>query len=138
MKITVCGSMAFAKQMIDIKEKLEKLSHICFIPEGTDNYANNLVKKNGGSEGAKRKIAYDLMRKHYNLIDGSDAILVLNYDKNGIKNYIGGNSFLEIGFAHILRKKIYFVNDVPEIELIKQEIEAVQPVVINGDLTRII
>ncbi|HOK35473.1 MAG TPA: hypothetical protein PLL80_01600 [Candidatus Pacearchaeota archaeon] len=36
----------------------------------------------------------------------ADAILVVNIDKKGIKNYIGGNAFLEIGFTHILDKRI--------------------------------
>lgn len=134
MKITVCGSMAFAKEMIDIKNRLEKSGHTCFIPDGADDYANGRVERIGGSEGAKRKITNDLIRKHYDLINNSDAILVLNYKKKDIENYIGGNSFLEIGYAHILRKKIFLINDIPEIELIKQEIEAVQPIIINGNL----
>jgi hypothetical protein len=137
MKITICGSMAFAKEMINTKEELEKLGHVCFIPEGADIYSSGEVKKVGGSEGAKRKIANDLIRKHYDLINGSDAILVLNYKKRDIENYIGGNSFLEIGYAYILNKKIFLMNNLPETELIKQEIEAMQPVVINNNLNLI-
>lgn len=137
MKITICGSMAFAKEMIDTKERLEKLGHACFIPEGADAYSENKVKKVGGSEGAKRKIANNLIRKHYNLINDSDAILVLNYKKRDTENYIGGNSFLEIGYAYILNKKIFLMNNLPETELIKQEIEAMQPVVINNNLNLI-
>lgn len=137
MKIAICGSMVFSKQMIDAKEKLEKAGHVCFLPEGAENYANNLVKKIGGSEGAKRKIENDLIRKHYDIINDSDAILVLNYEKKGIPNYIGGNSFLEMGYAHILGKKIFLINDIPEIELIKQEIEAVQPKILGGNLNLI-
>src|SRR3990167_1762253 len=134
MKITICGSMAFAKQIIDTKKTLENSGHVCFVPDGANDYANNQVEKIGGSEGAKRKIANDLIRKHYNLIEHSDAILVLNYDKRGIKNYIGGNSFLEIGYAYILNKKIFLMNEIPEIGLIKQEIEAIQPKIIHGKL----
>ena len=136
MKIAVCGSMAFAQEMIDVKDKLEESDHVVFIPCEADMYVNGQidVKNIGGSEGAKRKIAHDLIRKHCELISGSDAILVLNYEKKGIKNYIGGNSFLELGYAHILGKKIFLMNDIPEIELIQQEIEAVQPIVIHGDL----
>lgn len=126
--------MAFAKEMIDTKSRLEKSGHICFIPDGADDYANGRVEKIGGSEGTKRKIANDLIRKHYDLINNSDAILVLNYKKKDIENYIGGNSFLEIGYAYILRKKVFLMNGIPEIELIKQEIEAVQPIIINGNL----
>lgn len=137
MKITICGSMAFAREMITTKNELEKSGHVCFIPDGADDYANGLVGKIGGSEGTKRKIANDFIRKHYDLINNSDAILVLNYKKKNVENYIGGNSFLEIGYAHILRKKIFLMNEIPEIELIKQEIEAVQPTIINGSLNLI-
>jgi uncharacterized membrane protein (UPF0127 family) len=52
----------------------------------------------------------------------SDAVLVLNYDRKGIKNYIGGNTLMEIGFAHVLNKKIYLMNPIPEIEFYKSEI----------------
>lgn len=131
--------MAFAKEMMNAKKELEKSGHVVFIPDGVDEYANGQIDKNkiGGSEGAKRKIANDLIRKHCQLIDDSDAVLVLNCEKKGIPNYIGGNSFLEIGYAHILRKKIFLINDIPDIELIKQEIEAVQPTILSGNLNLI-
>lgn len=137
MKIAICGSMSFVKEMINIKDQLEKMGHICFIPEGADDYVAGTVKKLGGTEGAKRKIVNNLIKRHYNLINDSDAILVLNYDKNGFKNYVGGNSFLEIGFAHILDKKIFLMNEIPDTEIIKQEIEAVQPIILNGNLNLI-
>jgi len=60
----------------------------------------------------------------------------VNYDKRGIKNYIGGNSFLEMGFAHILQKKIFLLNGIPEI-IYSDEIKAMQPTVLNGDLSKI-
>jgi hypothetical protein len=129
--------MTFAKEMLNIKDKLETLGHVCFIPEGVEIYSKGEVKKVGGSEGAKRKITNNLIRKHYDFINNSDAILVLNYKKRDIENYIGGNSFLEIGYAYILSKKIFLMNNLPEIELIKQEIEAMQPVVLNGNLNLI-
>jgi len=54
-------------------------------------------------------------RRYYEIIKECDAILVLNLEKNKIKNYIGGNTFLEMGFAHVLNKKIYlqFVTRYP-------------------------
>ncbi|RJO59226.1 hypothetical protein C4546_03320 [Candidatus Parcubacteria bacterium] len=129
--------MAFAKEMLDIKNRLEQSGHVCYLPEGTEAYAGGQVKHSGGSEGAKLKIANDLIRKHYDLIKTSDAILILNYDKNGVKNYIGGNAFLEMGFAHILGKVIYLLNPLPDIDFIHQEIEAMQPIVLNGELNRL-
>ena len=70
-------------------------------------------------------------------IKKSDAILVLNYDRKGIKNYIGGNTFLEIGFAHVLDKKIYLLNPIPDINFYKEEIEAIHPEILYGDVGKI-
>lgn len=79
----------------------------------------------------------DAIREFWNAMQGGDAVLVLNLDKHGIKNYIGGNTLMEIGFAHVLKKKIFLYNPIPDIQFYKSEIEAVQPVIINGDLTKI-
>ena len=51
----------------------------------------------------------DAIREFWRIMQGADAVLVLNIDKNGIKNYIGGNTFLEIGFAHVLDQKIFLL-----------------------------
>lgn len=89
----------------------------------------------GNSRGSQEK---DLINKHYREVGTSDAILVINKDKNGIKNYIGGNSFLEMGFAYVLGKKIYVLNPLPEKLLIfYQELVAMRPIVLDGDLTKI-
>ena len=141
MKIVVCGSMAFSQHMLDAKEILEKNGHVVDIPEGCEEYIGekweNKIKSGWrpSVEGAQRKIDLNLIRKHYDKIKLGDVILVLNYDKNGIKNYIGGNSFLEMGFAHILNKKIYVLNPLPEeLNVFYQELIAMQPKIINGDL----
>ncbi|MFA6790630.1 MAG: hypothetical protein WCR65_03565, partial [Parcubacteria group bacterium] len=66
----------------------------------------------------------------------SDAILVLNFDKKGIVNYIGGNTLMEIGFAHVNGKKIFLINEVPEVSY-ADEILAMYDVILNGDLAKI-
>ena len=66
----------------------------------------------------------------------SDAILVLNFDKKGIVNYIGGNTLMEIGFAHVNDKKVFLLNEVPEVSY-TDEILAMYDVILNGDLTKI-
>jgi len=144
MKITICGSMAFAKEMLEIQRALEKKGHTVFMPDETEAYAHDvelsLSAVSGIPEvGAERKISRDLIRKHYDKIGNSDAILVLNYDRRGIKGYIGGNSFLEMGFAHILQKPIYLFNDMPhEMHFILEEVKAMRPLVLNGDLLRLV
>ena len=68
-------------------------------------------------------------------MQGADAVFVLNLDKNGIPNYIGGNTFLEIGFAYVLGQKIFLFNPIPDIPLYKTEIEAMKPIILNKDLS---
>jgi hypothetical protein len=58
-------------------------------------------------------------------------------DKHGIENYIGGNVLIEMGYAHILNKKIFLYNPIPNIEFYKTEIIAMQPVILNGDINKV-
>ncbi|PIN76615.1 hypothetical protein COV17_01795 [Candidatus Woesearchaeota archaeon CG10_big_fil_rev_8_21_14_0_10_36_11] len=44
---------------------------------------------------------------------------------------------MEIGFAHVLNQKVFLLNPIPEIPYYKSEIEAVKPVILNGDLSKI-
>jgi nucleoside 2-deoxyribosyltransferase len=119
MKITICGSMNFAKEMLELKSLLEKRGHSCLIPNETIGYAEgDREVARDSSEGARRKIEHDLIRDHHRKIEQSDAILVVNHTKRGVENYIGGNTFLEIGFAYILGKKIFLLNGIPSLDLI--------------------
>lgn len=84
-----------------------------------------------------QKYNMDAIREFWREMQGADAVLVLNYDKKGVKNYIGGNTLMEMGFAHVLNQKIFLLNPIPEINFYKTEIEAMKPVIINGDLNLI-
>lgn len=137
MKITICASMSFAKEMLAVQRMLERAGHQVMVPDGATEYLDGVADKNERQEGAKRKIARDLIRQHHAYIEKSDAILVLNYDKKGIKNYIGGNAFLEMGFAFVLGKELFMLHDGPNIDMIKEEIMAMQPIVLNGDIQKI-
>ena len=143
MKITICGSIAFMDEMIKTKGDLEKLGYSVEIPplEIKDESGKMIPVK---EYYAIRKSAKDSdfwvwqekgrrIREYFDKINWSNAILVLNYDKNNIIGYIGGNTFLEIGVAFYLKKKIFLLNQIPEMPY-KEEILAMMPIVINGDL----
>ncbi len=70
------------------------------------------------------------------MIKESDAILVVNYDKKGIKNYVWWNTFVEMAFAHILDKKIYLINPVPDM-IYTDEMLAFQPIILHWNIERI-
>jgi hypothetical protein len=133
MKITICGSMAFAKEMLEIKQKLEEQNHIVIVPANTDKYANGTIDV----ENKWEKIELDVIRVYFDEIKKTDAILVINKDKNNIKNYVGGNSLIEIAFAHVLNKKVFLLNPIPQINY-SDEIEAMNPVILNNDLSKIV
>ncbi|MFA6522239.1 MAG: hypothetical protein WCT24_01440 [Patescibacteria group bacterium] len=137
MRIGICGSMQFAEKMLEVRDELTALGHQVFVSGFVDAY---IGKSDEEKEVLKldHKNNYDAIREFWKPMQNGDAILVLNVDKHGIKNYIGGNTLMEIGFAHVLNQKIFLLNPIPEIEFYKTEIEAVKPVIINGDLSKII
>ena len=138
MKITVCGSMKFANEMWKVAKKLEKLGHKVYLPEGVREHIEGKLDfvpgTLNGEEGAERKKKHNLIRKHYQKIKDSDAILVVNLNKKGAKNYIGANSFLEMGFAYVLRKRIFLLYPIPEFDFYREEILAMEPIIIRGNL----
>lgn len=132
MKIAICSSMAFAKEMLNAKKKLEKLEHIVCIQEDVYSHASGEIKQ----EDKWRKIQIDPFKTYYKKIKKSDAVLVINMRKNSIDNYIGGNTLIEMAFAYVLDKKIYLLNPVPKLSY-SDEIEAMKPIILYGDLTKI-
>lgn len=136
MKIIICGSITAAKEILDIKTKLEGMGHEVEIPHGVKNKEFWDRTENNNPEKAEDKIKHNLIRSYYEKIKQHDAALVVNVDKKGVKNYIGGNTFLEMGFAHVLNKKLYCLNPLPELSY-TAELAAMQPTVINGNLNLI-
>jgi len=136
MKIGIIGSMQYTEKMLEVASQLKGLGHEAFL---TDLHKNLVGKTDEEKEKIKlhQKYNMDAIRVFWRAMQGADAVLVLNYDKNGIKNYIGGNTLMEMGFAHVLDQKIFMMNPIPEIDFYKTEIEAMAPIIINGDLSQI-
>jgi len=137
MNITICGSMKFHEKMRRIQKKLENLGHTVLVPKSIElmdkfGYVNPTVDE----AKVQAKIQHDFIREHFRKIEKADAILVLNYDKKGIKHYIGGNTFLEIGIAFWLGKKVFLINPVPKMDYVT-ELLAMQPIILRGDLEKI-
>lgn len=76
----------------------------------------------------------EAIRLHFEKIEWCDAILVLNYPKNGIENYIGANTLVEIGLAFHLRKKIFLLHPIPVMQY-SEEIISMKPKVIEGNFS---
>ena len=134
MKIFIICSKAFYGRIKEIKEELEKKGNEIFLPNCYD-CPETEAKYRGTSEHAKWKAA--MIKHSEEVIREIDAVLVLNFDKNGQKNYIGGATFLEIYDAFRLNKRIFFINDLPE-GMLKDELIGFNGTVINGDLSKVV
>lgn len=136
MKILIICSKAFYKDIAPIKEKLEQMGHTIELP---NSYYMPDAEKNSWELGEKEHAEFKakMFRMSAERIATMDAVLTLNFDKNGKKNYIGGATFLEIYEAFMKDKKIYLYNDIPE-GMLYDEISGFSPVVINGNLDMVV
>ncbi|MDE2640422.1 MAG: hypothetical protein OXI03_07550 [Chloroflexota bacterium] len=133
MIITICSSMTLADRIREVRAELESLGHEVYIPVENEQFD---YEEASDVERAQLKRDYDLIREHWRKIQRSEAILVLNEDAKGVPSYVGGNSFLEMGFAHILNLPIYMMQAVPDMPY-QSEMAAMDPDIIDGDLSRI-
>lgn len=75
-----------------------------------------------------------LIRRHVDKIARSDAVLIYNQTIDERVNYIGANSFLEMGFAFAFEKPIYLLTNVPD-QPNTDEILGMLPICLDSDLT---
>ena len=136
MTITLCASLSFYTTSLKVKKQLEEKGHTVYWPWGMEKMSQNKIT-NKELPGFKLKNQSKAILVHYKKIKKSDAILVINEEKNGIKNYIGGNTLMEMGFAYVLKKKIYLLHPIPEGVSWKEEIVAMNPVVVGGNFNSI-
>lgn len=129
MIITICGSIKFYDDMLKAQRELEKLDHKVLMPakvQEIDYWEEDNTKK----VEAKKK--FELIGEHMDKIEKSDAILVVNVTKKDIENYIGANTFLEMGYAHYRKKKIYTLHPLPNQSYIIDELLTFEPTVLSG------
>ena len=110
MKVAIISSMYFAKEILRVKEELEKRGHEVTVPLDTYDCLDNPEISDDSDFATK----HNLLMKGFKRTENSDAILVINCEKNSIEGYIGGASLMEIGVAYYLNKKIYILNKLPK------------------------
>ena len=95
--ITLCGSLKFKKEMMEIAEKMALDGNCVLIPvyPVLENYKRT-----------DRQLEL-LKEAHFKKIELSDSILVVN-----INNYIGNSTNLEIEYAKKLGKEIIYYIDL--------------------------
>lgn len=92
--ITLCGSLKFKKEMMEIAEKMGLEGNCILTP------VYPVLEDFERTEEQLKK----LKEAHFKRIELSDAILVINKD-----NYIGKSTKLEIEYAEKLGKEIFYL-----------------------------
>ena len=152
MKITVCGSIAFYREMEILKGVLERKKHEVIIPllseevpqygDGRKIYFAKYIEEHGGIDAFPPDdpiwiTKQNAIRDHFEKIEWCEAIVVANHKKREVEGYIGGNTLIEIGLAFFLRKKIYIMHSISSALSYKQEIYGMKPILLNDNLSLI-
>jgi hypothetical protein len=138
--ITICASSSFYKQVVELQEELEKLDFNVLIPIMAERMKeeNDFERTHAQpwlTDPSKYNVKTGLMRGHFNKVAQANAILVLNGEKHGVKNYIGGNVLMEMALAFHLGLPIIIFNEVPEESAFKEEIYGMQPHILKGKIS---
>lgn len=94
--ITLCGSLKFQDEMMNIAEKMALKGNCLLTP------VYSVLKNHEITEEQRMK----LKEGHFKRIELSDTILVVN-----VNNYIGNSTNLEIEYAKKLGKEIIYYTD---------------------------
>lgn len=136
MKIFICTSKHIYHRIPEIKKFLEENGHVITLPNSYDEpMKEEDMKKISKEEHSKWKS--NMIKLQDPKVRANDAVLVLNFEKHGQANYIGGATFLEMFKAWELGKKIFLYNPIPE-NILKDEICGFNPIILNGDLSKVI
>ena len=119
--IVLCGSMKVKDKIIEISKQLEEKGYNVLLPVEC-------------MQGIDKIIA---SRAHLDRVvdPNNEIILIVNETKNGIENYIGPNSFVEVAFGFYYKKKVYLLNDI--YEPYKDELLGWKVIPLKGDLSNI-
>lgn len=140
--ITICSSANFYREVVDIQEKLQAMGYEVIVPilatrmkESGDYEVSHYKTWYGNPDDYAKKA--QLMHGHFDEVKKANAILVVNNEKRGVQNYIGGNVLMEMALAFDLNQPIFLLNDMPEESSFLEEIKGVGSIPLRGDLKAI-
>lgn len=140
--ITICCSASFYRQALEVQDQLKKMGFRVLMP-----LTANKMKKSGDFNVETYKTWYTnaadygkkekLMKTHFKKVIEGDVILVINFKKDGMEGYIGGNGLMEMAIAFHYGKPIYVLNPVSQLSPLYEEILGMRPIFLNGNLEKI-
>jgi hypothetical protein len=127
--ITLCSSTTFYSEMPGIKEKLQGYNYNVLTPDLRD--CKNL------DERILAELQAGFIREHFAKIDKSQAVYIINHEKNDIRCYVGPNVLMEISHA-FYRKIPIFLSDSYSRKLnCYAELLVMEPIIIDNNLEKL-
>ena len=142
MKYYVLGSSHFMKEMVDCKNRLCAMGLDAWIHPDYEAFVRGekqeIMRRWHNGEHAEVKRENNYLKAHYDHILKSDALLFVNAEKNGKKDYVGGNVLIEMGQGYVNNKKMFLLYGLPEYSSYIDEIKAMDPICLEGKLEDIV
>ena len=140
--IVICASASAYRGVLAVEQELKALGFAVEVPSTAER-----MRASGDFRVETYKTWFKnpkdfskkawLMRNHFRKVKKSDATLVVNKPKNGIKGYIGGATLTEMAVAFDRRKPIYVLHPVSKKLPVFEEVMGFQPIFLNGNIKKI-
>lgn len=130
--VTVCGSMTHKDKWLGVVEELKS--------KGLRVATPDLSEKTDWSQLTEGEVIEQkgwLVRRHIANIASTKAVLICNYEKQGKRNYIGSNTFLEMGVAFAYGKPVYVLHKLPEQDN-REEMLALESIELEGNIEKLV
>lgn len=130
-KIMIACSTSFYPKIESIKDKLISKGYEIIYPNhyGEEDNFDNM------SEEEYNDFFKECFISSKEKVDSCDELLVLNYEKKSIANYIGASTFLEMYCSFMQNKKIYLLNELPDSNfMLYDEIKSFKPILLHGSI----
>lgn len=120
MIILVSASMRHTDKFAALQDSLEAAGHQAILPQT--------------EEGLTKRQYID---EHMSRLQGSDVLLLANFDDERGNGYIGASCFFEAGWAFALGKPVYALHSIDAKSSFAEDLMAIDCQVINGDMSKI-
>ncbi len=128
MKLCISGSMTFIDEIEKLSTELNALGHQVLVPSrGTEPHLAERL-----AQGDRRQRKAIFVNDHLEKIRVSDAVIIANFEKDGVPGYIGTSSLLEAAMAYALGKQLFVLNE-PGVDDIEDDLSPLGAIQLNGD-----
>lgn len=107
MRLVLCGSMSAIDQIEELAAECRALGHVVHTPDRDERDARWSSLSLTEQVEAKR----GFIDAHLDKIRAADAVVLANFDKDGVTGYVGPNTLMEAAFAKALGRAVYLYQE---------------------------